>query len=59
MHGKHPTDIAMIIDAMDLLYSGRFDGVCLVSSDSDLLACLAEYFNRCCYCCFVERQGSL
>ena len=25
----------MVIDAMDLLYSGRFDGFCLVSSDSD------------------------
>jgi uncharacterized LabA/DUF88 family protein len=34
-HGKNSTDMAMIIDAMDLLYSGRFDGFCLVSSDSD------------------------
>ena len=33
--GKNSTDSAMIIDAMDLLYSGRFDGFCLVSSDSD------------------------
>jgi uncharacterized LabA/DUF88 family protein len=33
--GKNSTDNAMIIDAMDLLYSGRFDGFCLVSSDSD------------------------
>jgi uncharacterized LabA/DUF88 family protein len=33
--GKNATDSAMIIDAMDLLYSGRFDGFCLVSSDSD------------------------
>lgn len=33
--GKNATDIAMVIDAMDLLYSGRFDGFCLVSSDSD------------------------
>lgn len=33
--GKNATDNAMIIDAMDLLYSGRFDGFCLVSSDSD------------------------
>ena len=33
--GKNATDIAMIIDAMDLLYTGRFDGFCLVSSDSD------------------------
>lgn len=34
-HGKNATDSAMIIDAMDLLYSNRYDGFCLVSSDSD------------------------
>ena len=33
--GKNATDSAMIIDAMDLLYTGRFDGFCLVTSDSD------------------------
>lgn len=33
--GKNATDSAMIIDAMDLLYTNRFDGFCLVSSDSD------------------------
>ena len=33
--GKNSTDSAMIIDAMDLLYSGKLDGFCLVSSDSD------------------------
>jgi uncharacterized LabA/DUF88 family protein len=33
--GKSATDSAMIIDAMDLLYTKRFDGFCLVSSDSD------------------------
>jgi uncharacterized LabA/DUF88 family protein len=33
--GKNSTDSAMIIDAMDLLYADRFDGFCLVSSDSD------------------------
>ncbi|HEY2507749.1 MAG TPA: NYN domain-containing protein [Streptosporangiaceae bacterium] len=33
--GKNATDSALIIDAMDLLYSERFDGFCLVSSDSD------------------------
>jgi len=33
--GKNATDAAMIIDAMDLLHSGKFDGFCLVSSDSD------------------------
>lgn len=33
--GKNATDSAMIIDAMDLLYSGRYHGFCIVSSDSD------------------------
>lgn len=33
--GKDATDMGLIIDAMDLLYSGHFDGFCLVSSDSD------------------------
>jgi uncharacterized LabA/DUF88 family protein len=33
--GKNATDSAMIIDAMDLLYSGALDGFCIVSSDSD------------------------
>jgi uncharacterized LabA/DUF88 family protein len=33
--GKNATDSAMIIDAMDLLHTGTFDGFCLVSSDSD------------------------
>ncbi|QDK98886.1 NYN domain-containing protein [Acinetobacter tandoii] len=32
---KNATDIAMVIDAMDLLYTGTFEGFCLVSSDSD------------------------
>lgn len=33
--GKNASDSALIIDAMDLLHSGRFEGFCLVSSDSD------------------------
>jgi hypothetical protein len=33
--GKNATDSAMIIDAMDILYSEKVDGFCLVSSDSD------------------------
>lgn len=33
--GKNATDASLIIDAMDLLYTGRFEGFCLVSSDSD------------------------
>ena len=33
--GKNASDITLVIDAMDLLLTGRFDGFCLVSSDSD------------------------
>ena len=33
--GKNATDSAMIIDAMDILYSNNVDGFCIVSSDSD------------------------
>jgi uncharacterized LabA/DUF88 family protein len=33
--GKNATDSSLIIDAMDLMHTGRFDGFCLVSSDSD------------------------
>jgi uncharacterized LabA/DUF88 family protein len=33
--GKNASDITLVIDAMDLLHSGRFGGFCLVSSDSD------------------------
>ena len=33
--GKNSTDSAMIIDAMDILYSGKVDGFCIISSDSD------------------------
>ncbi|MCV0397933.1 MAG: NYN domain-containing protein [Rhizobiaceae bacterium] len=33
--GKNASDITLVIDAMDLLHSGRFEGFCLVSSDSD------------------------
>jgi hypothetical protein len=32
---KNATDIALVIDCLDLLYSKRFDGFCLVTSDSD------------------------
>ena len=34
-HGKNATDSAMIIDAMDMLYTSQLEGFCLVSSDSD------------------------
>lgn len=33
--GKNASDSAMIIDAMDILYTGKVEGFCLVSSDSD------------------------
>lgn len=40
--GKNATDAAMVIDAMDLLYSGRFDGFCLVSPLTELTAGFAQ-----------------
>lgn len=40
--GKNASDIALVIDAMDLLHSGRFDGFCLVSSDSDFTSLAAR-----------------
>ena len=33
--GKNAADIALVIDAMDLMFKGKLDGFCLVSSDSD------------------------
>ena len=33
--GKNSTDASLIIDAMDVLHTGKVDGFCLVSSDSD------------------------
>lgn len=36
--GKNASDIELVIDAMDILHSGRFDGFVLVSSDSDFTA---------------------
>ncbi|KAF5855183.1 hypothetical protein ETB97_009749 [Aspergillus alliaceus] len=44
-HGKNMTDSAIIIDAIDLLYSSRYNGFCLVLSNSDftrLAACIRE-----------------
>src|SRR5688500_12888621 len=34
-YGKNSSDSALIIDAMDILYSGKVDGFCIISSDSD------------------------
>ena len=33
--GKNATDMAMVIDAMDILYAGNVEGFCIVSSDGD------------------------
>ena len=44
--GKNATDGAMIIDAMDLLYTGRFSGFCIVSSDSDFARLAARNPGR-------------
>lgn len=40
--GKNASDIALVIDAMDLLHSGKFDGFCLVSSDSEFTGLAAR-----------------
>ena len=40
--GKNASDIALVIDAMDLLHSGRLDAFCLVSSDSDFTGLAAR-----------------
>ena len=40
--GKSSTDSAMIIDAMDILYSGTVEGFCIVSSDSDFTRLVAR-----------------
>ena len=40
--GKNATDAAMIIDAMDILYSGTVDGFCIVSFDSDFTRLVAR-----------------
>ena len=44
-NGKNASDSALIIDAMDLLHSRRFEGFCLVSSDSDFTG-LASRLRR-------------
>ena len=44
--GKNASDIALVIDAMDLLHSGRLDGFCLVSSDSDFTRLASVSGNR-------------
>jgi hypothetical protein len=43
--GKNATDSSLIIDAMDLMYTRRFDGFCLVTSDSDFTR-LAQRLRR-------------
>src|SRR5215211_7739162 len=45
--GKNATDSTLIIDAMDLLYTRRFDGFCLVSSDSDFTGLALRIREEC------------
>lgn len=55
--GKNATDGAMIIDAMDLLYTGRFSGFCIVSSDSDFARLAARIREQgVTVYCFGERK---
>jgi hypothetical protein len=43
--GKNASDVALIIDAVELLHTGRFDGFCIVSSDSDFTG-LAQHIRE-------------
>jgi uncharacterized protein (TIGR00288 family) len=43
--GKNASDMAMVVDAMDLLYSGRLDGFALVSSDADFTPLVMRLLN--------------
>ena len=45
--GKNATDSCLIIDAMDILYSGNVEGFCIVSSDSDFTRLAARLRERC------------
>ncbi len=47
--GKNATDMAMVIDAMDILYTGRVDGFCLVTSDSDFTRLASRLRESNCY----------
>jgi len=44
-NGKNASDVALIIDAVELLHTGRFDGFCIVSSDSDFTG-LAQHIRE-------------
>ena len=54
--GKNASDITLVIDAMDLLHSGRFDGFCLVSSDSDFTRLAARIREQGVDVCSVNRK---
>lgn len=54
--GKNSSDIALVIDAMDLLHSGRFDGFVLVSSDSDFTRLASRIREQGKYVCGVGRD---
>jgi len=43
--GKNASDVALIIDAVELLHTGRFDGFCIVSSDGDFTG-LAQHIRE-------------
>lgn len=53
--GKNSSDIALVIDAMDLLHSGRFDGFVLVSSDSDFTRLASRIREQGKFVCGVGR----
>lgn len=48
--GKNATDMAMVIDAMDILYKNKIQGFCLVTSDSDFTRLAMRLRKRICSC---------
>lgn len=54
--GKNATDFALVIDAMDILYSGNVDGFCIVSSDSDFTRLAARLREAGMFVCGMGEQ---
>lgn len=56
--GKNSSDIALVIDGMDLLHSGRFDGFVIVSSDSDFTRLASRIREQGLFVCGVGRANT-
>lgn len=57
--GKNSTDIAMVIDAMDILSQNKVDGFCLVSSDSDFTHLACRIRNQGMFCMGIGQFKTL